>query len=51
MKTQTAVEWLIEKTTYDNGYGVRFPSWNEWTDLTNFCEQAKQMETSSHFIY
>ncbi len=44
MKTQTAVEWLIDKLTYDNGNGVRFPSWQECTDLTDFCEQAKQIE-------
>jgi hypothetical protein len=48
----TAVEWLVEQILYDNGYGVVRNSYDEWTDLSEFIEQAKAMEkeqiTESH---
>jgi hypothetical protein len=43
-KKQTAVEMLMEKLTYDNGFGQRWTSFTECTDLSSFFEEAKQME-------
>jgi hypothetical protein len=40
----TAVEWLMEQITYDNGYGQRWISFNEATDLNIYFEDAKAME-------
>ena len=44
MKKQTAVEWLMEQITYDNGYGQRWISFTEDTDLNIYFEDAKAME-------
>lgn len=44
MKKQTAVEWLMEQLSYDNGLGVRMPSHNEMANLNEYFEQAKAME-------
>ena len=44
MKKQTAVEWLIEQLSFDNGLGLRLPSHNEMADLTKYFDQAKAME-------
>jgi hypothetical protein len=41
---QTAVEWLIEQILYDDGYGAIMNSFDEMTDLSEFIEQAKEME-------
>ena len=43
-KKQTAVEWLMEQITYDNGYGQRWISFKEATDLNIYFEDAKAME-------
>jgi hypothetical protein len=45
MKKQTAVEWLMEQITYDNGYGQRWISFTEDTELNVYFEDAKAMET------
>ena len=44
MKKQTAVEWLMEHITYDNGYGQRWVSFKEATDLNIYFQKAKAME-------
>ena len=44
MKKQTAVEWLMEQITYDNGYGQKWISFYEDTDLNIYFQQAKAME-------
>ena len=44
MKQQTAVEWLIENISYDNGYGERNNSFTESFDLSDFFKKAKEME-------
>lgn len=41
---QTAVEWLMEEITYDNGFGERRNSFVDSFDLLEFFEQAKEME-------
>jgi len=41
---QTAVEWLLEQITYDNGFGQRLASFKETVDLNEYFEQAKEME-------
>jgi hypothetical protein len=41
---QTAVEWLIEQITYDNGFGQRRNSFTEDFDLSAYFEKAKEME-------
>jgi|LakMenE18May11ns_1017448.scaffolds.fasta_scaffold9453713_1 hypothetical protein len=41
---QTAVEWLEEQLSYDNGLGVRYPSHNEMAHLNDYFKQAKEME-------
>jgi hypothetical protein len=43
-KKQTAVEWLMEQITYDNGYGQKWISFYEDTDLNIYFQQAKAME-------
>jgi hypothetical protein len=43
-KQQTAVEWLMEQISYDNGMGERWISFRECVDLTEYFEQAKAME-------
>ncbi len=40
----TAVEWLMKELSYDNGFGVRYPSHNEMAELNEYFEQAKEME-------
>ena len=40
----TAVEWLMEKISYDNGYGLIRNSFDEMEDLSELFEQAKAME-------
>ena len=44
MKKQSSIEFLLEKLTYDNGYGQRCVSFIETVDLTPYFEQAKEME-------
>ena len=44
MKKQTAVEWLVEHITYDNGYGQRWISFKEDTDLNIYFQKALEME-------
>lgn len=44
MKTQTAVEWLMEQLSYENGFGARLPSNNEMADLIEYFAKAKAME-------
>ena len=41
---QTAVEWLMEQISYDNGFGQRRNSFSEDFDLSVYFEQAKEME-------
>ena len=41
---QTAVEWLMERITYDNGFGQRRNSYSDRVDLSAYFEQAKEME-------
>ena len=43
-KKQTAVEWLMEQITYDNGYGQRWVSFKEATDLNIYFQKALAME-------
>ena len=43
-KEETAVEWLREEITYDNGTGQRRGSFKENIDLTEYFDQAKEME-------
>ncbi len=43
-KEETAVEWLREEITYDNGTGQRWGSFKENIDLTEYFDQAKEME-------
>ena len=43
-KKQTAVEWLMEHITYDNGYGQRWVSFKEATDLNIYFQKALAME-------
>lgn len=40
MKQQTAVEWLVEQISYDNGFGQRLASFTETTDLSEYFAQA-----------
>jgi hypothetical protein len=40
----TAVEWLMEQITYDNGFGERRNSYTDSFDLKEFFEKAKEME-------
>jgi hypothetical protein len=44
MKQQTAVEWLMEQISYDNGYGERVNSYIETFDLSDFFKKAKDIE-------
>jgi hypothetical protein len=41
---QTAVEWLMERITYDNGLGQRRNSYSDSVNLSAYFEQAKEME-------
>ncbi len=50
MAKQSAVEWLMEQITYDNGYGQRWASFRETSDLSSFFEQAKAIEKAQHQI-
>ena len=43
-KKQTAVEWLLEEITYDDGFGQRWSSFKETVDLNPYFEKAKEME-------
>jgi len=43
-KKQTAVEWLAEQITYDNGFGQRRNSFTDSFDLSAYFEQAKKMD-------
>jgi hypothetical protein len=43
-KQQTAVEWLKEEITYDNGTAQRWGSFKETIDLTAYFNEAKEME-------
>jgi hypothetical protein len=43
-KKQTAVEWLLEEITYDDGFGQRWSSFRETVDLNPYFEKAKEME-------
>jgi hypothetical protein len=40
----TAIEWLMEQITYDNGFGERRNSYTDSFDLTEFFEEAKEIE-------
>lgn len=44
-----AVDWLMDKISYDNGYGVIRNSFDEMKDLSEFFEQAKVMEKEQEF--
>lgn len=44
MKQQTAVDWLMENISYDNGYGQRNNSFTESFDLSDFFKKAKEIE-------
>ena len=44
MKKQTAVEWLMEHINYDNGYGQRWVSFKEATDLNIYFQKALAIE-------
>jgi hypothetical protein len=44
MENITAVEWLLEQITYDNGRGKRLCKFTEEADLSKYFDQAKQME-------
>jgi hypothetical protein len=43
-KQQSSIDWLMEKITYDNGYGQRHNSFNDGVDLLEYFKQAKEME-------
>lgn len=43
-KQKTAVDWLMEKISYDNGYGGRNNYFTERFDLSDFFKKAKEME-------
>ena len=43
-KQQTAIEWLKEEITYDNGNGERCGSFKETIDLTEYFNEASEME-------
>lgn len=40
----TAVEWLMKELSYDNGFGVRHPTHNEFAHLNEYFDKAKEME-------
>jgi hypothetical protein len=44
MKTQSAVQWLVEQLTYENGFAARLTSFNGDSNVSEIVEQAKQME-------
>ena len=41
---QSAVEWLEEKLSFNNGFGVTFPIHIRMENLNSYFEQAKEME-------
>ena len=43
MKTQTAIDWLMEQITHEMG-GGRYASYIESVNLQEFFEKAKEME-------
>jgi hypothetical protein len=43
-KHDSAVEWLQEEITYDNGFGQRLGSFKETVDLTPYFNKAKDIE-------
>jgi hypothetical protein len=43
-KMVTAVEWLREEITYDNGTEERWGSFNENVDLTPYFDEARERE-------
>jgi hypothetical protein len=50
-QNQSAVEWLEEQLSYDNGLGVRHPSHNEMAHLNDYFNQAKEMEIQKDAKY
>lgn len=40
----TAVEWLEEQISYDNGFNQRCNSFEDFVDLSEFFKKAKEME-------
>jgi uncharacterized UPF0160 family protein len=50
-QNQSAVEWLEEQLSYDNGLGVRHPSHNEMAHLNDYFNQAKEMESQKDAKY
>jgi hypothetical protein len=43
-QNQSAVKWLMEKITHDNGFGQRLPAYIETVDLSKYFEEAHEME-------
>ena len=43
-KQKTAVQWLMEQISYENGYGERYNTFTNQKDLTEFFKQALAME-------
>jgi hypothetical protein len=43
-KPKTAVQWLMEQISYENGYGERYNTFTNQKDLTEFFKQALAME-------
>ena len=41
---QSAVEWLEEKLSFDNGFGVRYPIHIKMENLNSYFKQAKEMQ-------
>jgi DNA-directed RNA polymerase alpha subunit len=41
---QSAVEWLEEKLSFNNGFGVRYPIHIRMENLNSYFEQAKEIE-------
>ena len=52
-KQETAVEWLKEQLSYDNGYGELMASHTETTPLSGYFEKAAQLERDQmiHFAF
>ena len=44
---KNGLDWLKETITYDNGFGQRWCSFRECTDLWEFFEKAKEMNKDS----
>jgi hypothetical protein len=47
-KPKTAVQWLMEQISYENGYGERYNTFTNQKDLTEFFKQALAMEREQH---